>query len=1047
MSARKRQQSLSKQAGIPSEDVNAIYAKISSELQQYVDQKDVGAAMRASHFLTNLSEEYKLPLDTVEKYQQEANALMNEWKRTLQESDVADFLSPVENKWFSVKVMELKGDRSEILVHYQGWGSNFDQWFTLDDELVILPPFSIISKQKKKEPVSQPAPTIEMPPAEYSTILVEGGEVPKDSAEDETMDGLRRGRRVRKVDDKSSNNNNNKSKISKKEKVEKDHNDWFCTNCGMLEAVNGSDLVLCDGLCRRSFHLECLSKAEHKQYVEQMATGDADSKYFCEHCRKSKHSCFLCGKQGIDFLDVLRCSQTYCGKYYHLKCLTEENATFLRPNMTKPAKKILEGEDVVTFIQNYGTLIDNFHEQQLSPSPENAATNGKSSTMNHALNPKHLSKKSGESFPISSIRILPDHSCIEITNYVSFRCPRHVCDTCYEFHGQVDSADLCQCHYCPRAFHSNCIPPASRYNSVCMVCPLHSDALLPGDASLLSGNGKGLATGYRSDKKGSDVTIDASGVSQQIVSFFEQLIIPDAYPDVQNILDNHYRLPLYLKNEVESIPPSFTMISRNNWDNFPPEKMPPLIIPDSGCDCRGSCGTSCFNFITRVECCSMKCRDKENPTLCHVGKASCGNRALQNRDYVKTKIFQEGSMGLGLKAEEDVPAGKLVIEYLGEIIDEDEMIRRMENQRILTPSDKEYYIMELYDGVYVDGKHQGSVSRYINHSCNPNCELQRWNVNGRIRIGIVAIRDIAKDEALSYDYQIDTQQADVFKCYCGSYNCRGTMAPKKDRRAQMEKLLQRGRILQTTSQSLESSSRQGKSEVTSVDANGSALRSETASVATGTAVVEGPGSCRGGGGNMLTLMSAAQGETAEERELRIQLVREAREKERNRTDAERRAEELTRSYVSKYLPGDTLTEMKQGPTKAFFPFARAHSLFLIRNLRPSRKEIADGSVRHLFLSRQERINRRAPADWHGSEHDNGPAKSSSSERNVKSASQRAESRSRKSSDAATHASGNEKGASSLGKISRKREQQPSPANAKRSRLSPEARSDVQEDAN
>ena len=52
-------------------------------------------------------------------------------------------------------------------------------------------------------------------------------------------------------------------------------------------------------------------------------------------------------------------------------------------------------------------------------------------------------------------------------------------------------------------------------------------------------------------------------------------------------------------------------------------------------------------------------------------------------------------------------------------------------------------------------------------------------VKGYPRIGIFAIRDIADGEALSYDYQFDTNEAETFKCYCGADKCRGTMAPKK----------------------------------------------------------------------------------------------------------------------------------------------------------------------------------------------------------------------------------------------------------------------------
>jgi hypothetical protein len=103
----------------------------------------------------------------------------------------------------------------------------------------------------------------------------------------------------------------------------------------------------------------------------------------------------------------------------------------------------------------------------------------------------------------------------------------------------------------------------------------------------------------------------------------------------------------------------------------------------------------------------------------------------------------------------------------------------MIQQRQLTPNDHDFYIMELDSGLYVDGKFKGSVSRFINHSCEPNCELQRWNVRGMARIGIFALRDIPAGEPLSYDYQFDTQEQNIFQCHCGKPRCRGTMAPKK----------------------------------------------------------------------------------------------------------------------------------------------------------------------------------------------------------------------------------------------------------------------------
>ena len=83
-------------------------------------------------------------------------------------------------------------------------------------------------------------------------------------------------------------------------------------------------------------------------------------------------------------------------------------------------------------------------------------------------------------------------------------------------------------------------------------------------------------------------------------------------------------------------------------------------------------------------------------------------------------------MGCGLRAIEFIPEGALVIEYLGEVIDQPEVERRMSNQRKNHPSDHDFYIMELENGMYCDGKFKGNDSRFINHRCDKMhmCQFQ-----------------------------------------------------------------------------------------------------------------------------------------------------------------------------------------------------------------------------------------------------------------------------------------------------------------------------------
>ena len=78
-----------------------------------------------------------------------------------------------------------------------------------------------------------------------------------------------------------------------------------------------------------------------------------------------------------------------------------------------------------------------------------------------------------------------------------------------------------------------------------------------------------------------------------------------------------------------------------------------------------------------------------------------------------------------------------MIEYIGEVLTDDESNRRLEDQA--KRNDMHLFHMELDNDRVIDARYKGNVARFINHSCAPNCELQRWSVNGFTRIGIFAL--------------------------------------------------------------------------------------------------------------------------------------------------------------------------------------------------------------------------------------------------------------------------------------------------------------------
>ena len=134
--------------------------------------------------------------------------------------------------------------------------------------------------------------------------------------------------------------------------------------------------------------------------------------------------------------------------------------------------------------------------------------------------------------------------------------------------------------------------------------------------------------------------------------------------------------------------------------------------------------------------------------------------------------------GLGVFALQPISQGIRIVEYLGEVISEAEALRRYDDgamQRHHT------FLFGLADGRCIDGAVGGNVARFINHSCEPNCEA--LEVDGHI--WIEAARPIAAGEELTYDYCYEWADGDVaaasfYRCCCGAPSCRNTILLRAD---------------------------------------------------------------------------------------------------------------------------------------------------------------------------------------------------------------------------------------------------------------------------
>lgn len=128
----------------------------------------------------------------------------------------------------------------------------------------------------------------------------------------------------------------------------------------------------------------------------------------------------------------------------------------------------------------------------------------------------------------------------------------------------------------------------------------------------------------------------------------------------------------------------------------------------------------------------------------------------------------------GVFAKEDIKKNIKIIEYIGEKITKKEGDIRSEKRIKRYLNSKKtgsVYIFELNTKYDIDGSPKYNKARYINHSCNPNCEVDV--VKGQIWIS--SIKKIKKGAELSYDYGYSFDKDDYkdHTCKCGSKNCIG----------------------------------------------------------------------------------------------------------------------------------------------------------------------------------------------------------------------------------------------------------------------------------
>lgn len=178
------------------------------------------------------------------------------------------------------------------------------------------------------------------------------------------------------------------------------------------------------------------------------------------------------------------------------------------------------------------------------------------------------------------------------------------------------------------------------------------------------------------------------------------------------------------------------------------------------------------------------CNNRKSQTECSIGscplRQSCTNlggfmspRSLPTTIVARSEMHAEGKhVGLGLFLSEGVKKRQEIDSYTGEVKTKE----KLESDLLSRGNEAMRYDIELKplpDGfkggpMFIDAYAHGNKSRYINHACDPNCALEKWQREGLPIIKVMALQDMCAGTELTVSYNWGPE----FQCHCGSKKCR-----------------------------------------------------------------------------------------------------------------------------------------------------------------------------------------------------------------------------------------------------------------------------------
>ncbi|KAK5606065.1 hypothetical protein CRENBAI_000928 [Crenichthys baileyi] len=544
------------------------------------------------------------------------------------------------------------------------------------------------------------------------------------------------------------------------------------TVCQICE-VFGEGLVMCEGDCNRQFHLECLG-----------LSSPPEGRFTCNECRNGNHPCFGCKSADPE---VTRCSMPGCGCFYHDDCVRKLPGTtsgsgggFCCPQHS--CSTCCLERDVQR--ASKGRLI-------------------RCIRCPLAYHPSDSCLAAGSVILTHHIMICSNHGSTKKNGLLSSPVNVGWCFLCARATKKNvgKGGKLLCCDSCPASFHPECLEMEMPEGSwSCSDCRAGKKPHYKQIVWVKLGNYRWWPAEICNPRLvPSNIQSLRHDIGDFPVFFFgshdyywinQGRVFPYVEND-KNFVTGQININKTFKKALEEAARRFQELKaqRESREALEQErnsrKPPPYKIIKSNkpvgnvqmhvadlseiprCNCKPtdehpcSLDSQCLNRMLQYEC---------HPQVCPAGDR-CENQCFSKRSYAETEVIKTEGRGWGLKTNQALRKGDFVTEYVGEVIDSEECQQRI--KRAHENHVTNFYMLTLTKDRVIDAGPKGNSSRFMNHSCSPNCETQKWTVNGDVRIGLFALCDIEAGTELTFNYNLHCVGNRRKSCHCGSDNCSG----------------------------------------------------------------------------------------------------------------------------------------------------------------------------------------------------------------------------------------------------------------------------------